>query len=299
MPNNDNSQQVGEEIEITAKFRRNELLGEVRRDPKPKPDVIPFLRFGAKTDLGNVRENNEDKFDFFEPTDPMVLAERGSVYAVCDGMGGHAAGQIASELALKAFFKTYYDMDLPDIETALHMAIQEANVLVREVAQSVPGRRGMGTTMTAAALCEADAHILHVGDSRCYLVRGDAIEQVTHDHSYVMEQVRQGLMTLEEAQFSPYRNVITRSIGMEQLEPDIHRVRLQAGDRLLLCSDGLTTHVCDADIGEVVRTLAPCAAAQRLVEMALAGGGSDNITIMVIHVIDLLTWEQALQIGWV
>ncbi|MCS6830466.1 MAG: Stp1/IreP family PP2C-type Ser/Thr phosphatase [Armatimonadota bacterium] len=299
MQDNRSGQRVNEEIEITAKFRRNELLTTPRREPKAQPEIVPFVRFGAKTDLGNVRENNEDKFDFFEPNEPTLLAERGCVYAVCDGMGGHSAGQIASELALKAFLKAYYDLELPDIDTALTVAIQAANALVREVAHSIPGRRGMGTTLTAAVLCEEDAHIVHVGDSRCYLVRGEVIEQITDDHSYVMEQVRQGLMTPEEAQYSPYRNVITRSIGMDAVEPDIYRVPLQAGDRLVLCTDGLTTHVSDERIADVVRTHSPSGAAQRLVEMALEEGGSDNVTVMVLHVLHLLSWEQAQQIGWV
>ncbi len=291
--------QTNDDIEITAKFRRNDVLTQTPRELKTQPEYVPFVRFGAKTDLGNVRENNEDKFDFFEPTEPTLLAERGSVYAVCDGMGGHSAGQIASELALKTFLKAYYSLELPDIDTALHTAVLSANALVREVAQAIPGRRGMGTTLTAAVLVGREAHVVHVGDSRCYLVRGETIQQVTDDHSYVMEQVRQGLMTLAEAQYSPYRNVITRSIGMEQVEPDIYRVLIEPGDRLVLCTDGLTTHVTDQTIAEVVRSHSPSAAAQRLVEMALEEGGSDNVTVIVVQVLDILSWEQAQAIGWV
>lgn len=296
---NSSEQQANNEIEITAKFRRREVLAQPPRELKAHPEWVPFVRFGAKTDLGNVRENNEDKFDFFEPTEPTLLAERGSVYAVCDGMGGHSAGQIASELALKAFLKAYYDLELPDVDTALHTAVLAANALVHEVAQAIPGRRGMGTTLTAAILLENEAHVVHVGDSRCYLVRGETIQQVTDDHSYVMEQVRQGLMSPEEARNSPYRNVITRSIGMEQVEPDIYRLLLERDDRLVLCTDGLTTHVSDEHIAQVVRTHSPSGAAQRLVEMALEEGGSDNVTVMVIHVLDILRWEQAREIGWV
>lgn len=296
---NSSEQQTNNEVEITAKFRRSEVLAQPPREPKAHPELVPLVRFGAKTDLGNVRENNEDKFDFFEPTEPTLLAERGSVYAVCDGMGGHSAGQIASELALKTFLKAYYDLELPDGDTALYTAVQAANALVREVAQAIPGRRGMGTTLTAAALLEDEAHIVHVGDSRCYLVRGDTIQQVTDDHSYVMEQVRQGLMSPQEAQFSPYRNVITRSIGTEQVEPDIYRLPLEVGDRLVLCTDGLTTHVPDEQIAQVVRTHSPSGAAQRLVEMALEEGGSDNVTVIVIHILDMLSWDKAQQIGWV
>lgn len=299
MKPNSSEQQTNNEIEITAKFRRSEVLAQPSREPKAPPKVVPFVRFGAKTDLGNVRENNEDKFDFFEPTEPTLLAERGSVYAVCDGMGGHSAGQIASELALKTFLKAYYDLELPDVDTALYTAVQAANALVREVAQAIPGRRGMGTTLTAAILLEDEAHIVHVGDSRCYLVRGDTIQQITDDHSYVMEQVRQGLMSLQEAQYSPYRNVITRSIGMEQVEPDPYRLPLAAGDRLVLCTDGLTTHVSDEQIAEVVCEHSPSGAAQRLVEMALEEGGSDNVTVIVVHILDILNWEKAQQMGWV
>ncbi len=299
MQANSSEQGTPGEVEITAKFRRRDVLEQPPRTPKAHPEVIPFVRFGAKTDLGNVRENNEDKFDFFEPTEPTLLAERGSVYAVCDGMGGHSAGQIASELALKTFLKAYYDLELPDVDTALYSAVLAANALVREVAQAIPGRRGMGTTLTAAILLESEAHVVHVGDSRCYLVRGEVIHQITDDHSYVMEQVRQGLMTLQEAQYSPYRNVITRSIGMEQVEPDIYRVVLEDGDRLVLCTDGLTTHVSDEQIAEVVRAHSPSAAAQKLVEMALEEGGSDNVTVIVIHILGILSWEQAQQIGWV
>lgn len=299
MPSNRSEQQTSDEIEITAKFRRSEVLAQSSREPKPHPEVVPFVRFGAKTDLGNVRENNEDKFDFFEPTEPTLLAERGSVYAVCDGMGGHSAGQIASELALKTFLKAYYDLEMPDVDTALYTAVQAANALVREVAQTIPGRHGMGTTLTAAVLLEDETHIVHVGDSRCYLVRGDTIQQITDDHSYVMEQVRQGLMSLQEAQYSPYRNVITRSIGMEQVEPDIYRLALEADDRLVLCTDGLTTHIADEQIAEVVCEHSPSVAAQRLVEMALEEGGSDNVTVIVVHILDILDWERAQQMGWV
>lgn len=299
MQSNRSEQQGNSDVEITAKFRRSDVLAQARREPKERPDVVPFVRLGAKTDIGNVRENNEDKFDFLEPNEPVLLAERGSVYAVCDGMGGHSAGQIASELALKTFLKAYYDLDYPDVDTALRAGVLSANALVREVAQAIPGRRGMGTTLTAVALLEREAHVVHVGDSRCYLVRGDVLQQITDDHSYVMEQIRQGLLTPEEAQYSRYRNVITRSIGMEQVEPDICRVVLEAGDRLVLCTDGLTTHVPDAQIAEVVRTRSPSVAAQQLVEMALEDGGSDNVTVIVLHLLDFLTWKRARQIGLV
>lgn len=284
-----------EDIEITAKFRRGDILP---RERKSHPDIVPFIRFGAKTDLGNIRENNEDKFDFFEPTEPSLLAERGCVYAVCDGMGGHRAGQIASELALKAFLKAYYDMEISDVESALNVAVQTANALVKEVANTIAHRSGMGTTLTAIALCEDQAYVVHVGDSRCYLLRGEEFEQITHDHSYVMEQVRQGLLSLEEAQRSPYRNVITRSIGMDSVDPDIYRVPLQPGDRFVLCTDGLTSHVNDEQIAQVVARQSPSAAAMELVEMALKEGGSDNVTVIVVHVLDLLSWEQAREIGW-
>src|SRR5262249_31212737 len=160
-----------------------------------------------------VRENNEDKFDFYEPEDPTLLAARGALFAVADGMGGHAAGQIASEIALKMLIGGYYDSLEDDIPTALDAAIRQANEQIFSLAQMIRERKEMGTTLTALVFVEDTTYIAHVGDSRAYLIRDEQVRQVSCDHSWIAEQVALGSMTLEEAKFSPYKNVITRSVG--------------------------------------------------------------------------------------
>src|SRR5262249_44631572 len=156
------------------------------------PRIMAVVKFAAKTDLGRIRENNEDKFDSYEPEDLTVLAARGSLYAVADGMGGHAAGQIASELALKNVIAHYYDSATESIPESLLEAMAAANETIHNLALMIPERSGMGTTLTAAVVVEDRVFIGQVGDSRAYLVREGKIRQVTYDHSWVAEQVRLG-----------------------------------------------------------------------------------------------------------
>ena len=271
--------------EITAKFSRDELVrGWREREPR-SPRFAPVVKFGLKTDLGRIRENNEDKSDFYEPEDPTLLATRGCFYAVADGMGGHAAGQIASELALKNVIAHYYDSLTEDIATALLEAIFGANATVYNLAVMIPERSGMGTTLTAAVVAEDRVYIGQVGDSRGYLIRDGEIRQVTFDHSWVAEQVRMGVLTPEEAGSSPYRNVITRSIGTQaQVEPDVFVEEARVGDIWVLCSDGLTGHVEDEEIRLIASTQPPTEAARQLIELANSRGGRDNITVLVFSI---------------
>lgn len=250
------------------------------------PRVLATLKMGAKTDLGRVRDNNEDKWDFFEPEDPATLAAKGAFYAVADGMGGHSAGQIACELALKTVIQAYYaSPPSADVETALRRAIEEANALVYETAQAMSERQGMGTTLTCAVVREDQVTLAQVGDSRAYLLRGGRLSQVTQDHSWVAEQVRMGIMTETEAQASPFRNIITRSVGTAQtVEPELTTQDLQAGDTLLLCSDGLSGAVEQPALESVLRDYSPSEAAMRLVDEANRAGGRDNITAVVLSV---------------
>jgi len=270
--------------ETTARLSREELSegwAEVGRVPR----VLASVKMGAKTDLGRVRDNNEDKFDFFEPEDPAVLATKGCFYAVADGMGGHSAGQIACELALKTVIAAYYANPSPDTEASLRHAVAEANGLIYDTAQAVPDRAGMGTTLTAVVVREDRMIVAQVGDSRAYLLRGGAITQVTEDHSWVAEQVRLGAMTLAEAQVSPFRNIITRSIGTAaSVEPDIFAQALSVGDTLVLCSDGLSGYLEAAEIQDITQAHSPSVAALSLVETANDRGGRDNITALVLSV---------------
>ena len=270
--------------EKTARLDRAELTegwAEVGRVPR----LLATIKFGAKTDLGRVRDNNEDKFDFFEPEDSAVLATKGSFYAVADGMGGHSAGQIACELALKTVLQAYYANPSSDTEASLRYAVEEANSLIFETAQTIPDRQGMGTTLTAAVVREDRLTVAQVGDSRAYLVRGQAITQITDDHSWVAEQVRLGTMTLAEAQVSPFRNIITRSIGTAAtVEADVVTHELAVGDSLVLCSDGLSGHVEAEEIQSVVQQHSPSVAATYLIDFANERGGRDNITAVILSV---------------
>lgn len=273
------------EEEITARFDREELASWT----VPPLRTRPLLRIGARTDLGKVRENNEDRFDFFEPDDPSVRASRGSLFMVCDGVGGHAAGQIASELACKTFLAEYYNGMPRSPQDAGLAAALVANRYIFDVSQSVRSRAGMGTTLTALALCQDNAFIFHLGDSRCYRLRNGKLEQLTDDHTWVAEQIRLGAMSAEDAHSSPYAHMIVRACGIEKsVEADALTHPLERGDTFLLCSDGLTNHVSDTRIAEALASFGPSAACLHLVQAALDDGGSDNCTVVIVRVEELL-----------
>jgi PPM family protein phosphatase len=255
-----------------------------------QPTCYVRLLVGAKTDLGSVRENNEDKFDLLEPQPSGKHAFKGRFYGVADGMGGHSAGQIASELALKTVIHAYYADAATGIVNSLNYAISEANGLIYDTAQMIPDRRDMGTTLTCGVVYEDRLTIAHTGDSRAYLIRDDKIEQITRDHSWVAEQVSLGALTIEQAQMSPFRNIITRSIGTQPtVEPDFYAIDLLEGDRILMCSDGLTAHLEATDIlrlagNQPALEAGPSMTAMKLIEVANARGGRDNITVLILDI---------------
>ncbi len=274
--------------EPTAKFDRAELVRGWREYEPVIPRCVPVVKFAAKTDMGQVRENNEDKFEFYEPEAPGILAARGCFYAVADGIGGAQAGQIASETMLKKLIANYYDSAAPDLVNALYDAIVATNDYIFSLAQMIPERNGMGTTLTGVVFIEDRVVVAQVGDSRAYLIRDGAVRQVTLDHSWVEEQVRAGLMTRQAAEMSPFRNVITRSIGaMPNVEPEFFEEQARVGDVWVLCSDGLTGYVADDEIREIAGNHAPSEAARQFLELANARGGRDNITAFVIAVREL------------
>jgi PPM family protein phosphatase len=257
----------------------------------PHNSAIQFsVQIAASTDVGRVRSDNQDSFGHD--------SGRG-VFVLCDGMGGEAAGQVASSLGVSAVLSFFregqpksdgdeFALPIDDVsENAreLAKALHLANRAIREAAAADVSRRGMGTTIVAGLLHGATLSIAHVGDSRIYLVRNGAIEQLTKDHSLVMEQVRRGLMTLQEAAQSPMQNVITRALGAsDQVEPDLADHELLAQDLLLFCSDGLTRHVSDDQILAVIsNSLSLQAACDDLIAAANAAGGSDNITCMLVR----------------
>jgi protein phosphatase len=280
--------------EITAPLEAETLQAGWAAKANARPRCYASIIVGAKTDLGRVRENNEDKFDYLEPDDPAALATKGRIFAVADGMGGHSAGQIAAELALNIFMKSHFADSNAELEKSLKRSVEAANSYIVEVANTVPGRKGMGATLTAAVVRDDDLFIVQVGDSRCYLLRNGEFQQVTEDHSWVAEQVKAGALTLEQAEQSPFRNVITRSMGgAPEVEPDLTAIRLEPGDRYLLCSDGLSGMVPDAEIAQLLAQSSPSVAAWNLVERANQYGGKDNITAMVLHVAEVIPWPDA------
>lgn len=265
--------------ETTAEYAVHDL---VRTTPLR---VRPHVTVGAKTDIGRVRDNNEDKHEFFIPSTDEETASRGLVFVVCDGMGGHEAGQIASELATKTFIDVYRNHPTEDPAEAARSAVLAANRFVMDVARAIPSRKGMGTTMTVLLLVQDKAIVVQVGDSRAYRVRSDELAPLTTDHTWVEETVSAGLMTREQAEAHPYKHVLTRAIGTEpDVRCDVFEFDSQEGDRYLLCSDGVTNHVSDDAIRAALLSQGPAEAAWGIVSAALAGGGSDNATALVVRV---------------
>jgi PPM family protein phosphatase len=285
--------------EKTQDLDQSALLAGWKEMEDSVPTLFAKLVVGAKSDLGSVRENNEDKFDMLEPFEPGILAIKGRFFGVADGMGGHSAGQIASEVALKTLMRAYYADPRSEIQRSLRDAVSRANLAVYDDAQTLPERQGMGTTLTAAVVHEDKLHLIHVGDSRAYLCRDGELRQVTNDHSWVAEQVRLGAMTLDDALASPLRNIILRSVGTaDTIEPDYFIEDIKAGDTVLICSDGLTAHLDDSDLlrfasGDSVDTIGPSVAALRMVELANSRGGRDNITLIVFKVNSIEPFRQS------
>lgn len=264
--------------DITAPYATAELAPSVELRVRPK------VTFAAKTDLGRVRENNEDKFEFYIPEDEARLATRGHIYVMCDGMGGHAAGQIASELAAKTFIDVYLNHPSFEPETAIRAGIVAANRFVYDVSEAIPSRKGMGTTLSVLCLIQDKAFLGQVGDSRIYRLREGTLTQMTEDHTWVEEVVRGGQFSREEAEVHPYRHVLTRAIGTQSsVEVDVFQDSAEIGDVYLLCSDGLTNHVSDVGIASILAT-SPSEAAWTLVSHALLDGGSDNCSVIVVRV---------------
>ena len=248
---------------------------------QPEPIRITFAK---GTDVGQSRDHNEDYLDAFRPPDPAERRQKGDLFIVADGMGGHQAGDVASESAVRVVSHEYYaDPDL-NVRGSLVRAIKKANAYIRQQAQQAATRVGMGTTIVSAVVRGQELYLANVGDSRAYLMRQGKISQVTNDHSFVAEQVRAGILTLEEARSHPQRNVITRALGSKpEVKVDTYRGELQPGDTLLLCTDGLSEYVHEEDMLLVLGQYSPEEAISRLIAMANERGGTDNISTIVIR----------------
>jgi PPM family protein phosphatase len=243
------------------------------------------LRWGSATDAGRVRSANEDSWLVDFP-----------LFAVADGMGGHAAGEVASRLALDTLRTSVTDRSLE----SLVAGVKIANARVFEMSRTDNAMRGMGTTLCAVALVMIETHerlaVVNVGDSRVYVLQDGALIQVSEDHSLVESMVRQGTITHEQAKVHPQRNILTRALGIDgEVGVDSWEVAPFSGDRYLLCSDGLFNEVPDENIAQVLLdTDDPTEAAEILVTMANEGGGRDNITVVIVDVVEGLDPDEAL-----
>jgi PPM family protein phosphatase len=227
---------------------------------------------GAATDIGQVREGNEDSFLIVEP-----------LYAVADGMGGHRGGEVASSLALETVQGMFERR-----EGSLAEQVAEANRAVFDRSQSDRKVSGMGTTLTAAQVEGNRVHLVHVGDSRAYLLHGAELTQITEDHTLVHRMVMEGEISEEEAETHPHRSILTRALGVDRnIQVDEGDLEVASGDRLLLCTDGLTGMVAEGQIREILlETVDPQEAVEKLVRGANSAGGIDNITAVILDFAD-------------
>jgi PPM family protein phosphatase len=248
------------------------------------------IEFGARSDRGRARENNEDSFR---------LAPELGLFVLSDGMGGMASGEVASRLAVDTVIEHCFaaaenlalpleGLHIPGASAAgdrLASAIRLANAQVRKGAAGNPSQQGMGATIVAVQLKDDRLIVAHVGDSRAYRLRQGELEQLTEDHSFVAEQVRRGMMTRHEAEQSKLQNVLLRALGPEpEVLVEVNEELLQDDDALLLCSDGLTKELSTAQISGVLSDAEDAEeTAGRLVDLANEAGGSDNITVIVIR----------------
>lgn len=279
--------------ESTAEFDTEELARGWAQLADRRPTLHAELSFAARTDIGRVRENNEDKYDFFLPEDASTLALRGRLWAIADGMGGHSAGQVASEAGLKTVIRSYFAAPLErELSDVLRAALEDANTLITRAAEQMNAKNGMGTTMVVAIVKEEMLTIAHVGDSRAYLLReGERIRQLTTDHSWVEEQVRRGALTREEAELSPYRNVITRSVGMgDGMNADVLTERLLPGDTVLLATDGVTGYLSGDALAALASGKSLSKAALDIIDAANDAGGKDNSTVVLLKVQEIVPW---------
>ena len=248
------------------------------------------IRYAAKTDVGMKRSHNEDHF---------ALIEEERLFLEADGMGGHACGEVASQMSAEVIGEFFahskdhdatwpfrYDHNLTYIENRFTASVRLANARIFKKSQSEPNLRGMGTTIVGCLLKNNTLYVAHVGDSRCYRIRGEAIEQLTRDHS-LLEDYKEARpeMTEEEERNFPHKNVITRALGMrEEVAVDIGRFEIADGDRYVVCSDGLSGMITDEEIRDIVRAGDELdKSVDQLITSANENGGTDNITAVLIE----------------
>lgn len=266
--------QMGPVQEPTNAPGRAEIPVEGRLGADAVSGSNEFISWGARSDVGLVRGHNEDSFLLRAP-----------LFMVSDGMGGHAAGEVASSIAVETVGE-----QAPGTadDVLLGAAVESANMSVIEASEQGIGKPGMGCTATAVLIEGNRMAVAHVGDSRAYVLRQGTLVRITHDHSYVEELVDSGQITADEARTHPSRSIITRALGSDpDMYADHFSLEVNDGDRVILCSDGLSSMISDAEIESLaVSSATPQQAADNLVAAALTAGGSDNVTVVVVDVLN-------------
>ncbi|MBB3662657.1 protein phosphatase [Prauserella sediminis] len=244
------------------------------------------LRYAARSDRGLVRSNNQDSVY----AGPRLLA-------LADGMGGHAAGEVASKVVIASLAPLDDDEPGDDLVSQLRDATVQGNQAIAELVSNDPELDGMGTTLTAALFSGSKLGMVHVGDSRAYLLRGGQFSQITRDDSFVNELIEQGRITEEEAATHPQRSLLLKALTGSEVEPSLTVREARAGDRYLFCSDGLSGMVSNETLAEAMQIPDPQECADRMIELALKGGGTDNVTVIIADVVDVDYGENAPIVG--
>ncbi|GAA1253532.1 protein phosphatase 2C domain-containing protein [Prauserella halophila] len=244
------------------------------------------LRYAARSDRGLVRSNNQDSVY----AGPRLLA-------LADGMGGHAAGEVASKVVIASLAPLDDDEPGDDLVSQLRDATIQGNHAISELVSNDPELDGMGTTLTAALFSGSKLGMVHVGDSRAYLLRGGQFSQITRDDSFVNELIEQGRITEEEAATHPQRSLLLKALTGSEVEPSLTVREARAGDRYLFCSDGLSGMVSNETLAEAMQIPDPQECADRMIELALKGGGTDNVTVIIADVVDVDYGENAPIVG--
>jgi PPM family protein phosphatase len=264
-----------------------QIFGKKKKQDEKNGDHLPDaadMKVIIRTDLGNIRTNNEDAGLFFRIADAGITHEKGCILMVADGMGGHAAGEVASKMATEIISKEYFKNGNGSIEKNLAKVFTLANKNILEAANADSSKKGMGTTCTALIVANKQVYYAHVGDSRAYVIKNNNIARITTDHTYVQELIKAGTITAAEAEKHPQRNILTNAMGTKpQIRIDTGKCEFsfEENDRLMLCSDGLYDYLDDAEIAAIVNNKPVSEAAQQLIDEAKKRGGHDNITVVL------------------
>src|SRR3954465_14531529 len=248
----------------------------------------PGVELASLTDVGCKRENNEDSYAYWEPANDADFAELGRLAIVADGMGGHEGGQIASRLAVETFIKAYAAARDSDPQKRLLTALKDAHLRIQQRAKQDAHLSSLGTTCTALALIDTRLYFVHVGDSRLYLLREGKLQILSRDHTLIARLVEKKLIRPDQVQDHPQKHILTSALGIpgEELEIDAppKPLHLDAGDILMLCTDGLWGQMQASEIEQSLVSQAPAAACRSLVDLAKKRGGPDNITLQVLRI---------------